>query len=324
MNDLRRFSGAAVLACGLLFSAGTVHADPYPTKAITFVVPRAPGGGSDVLMRLVASGLSKVLTVPIVIENRPDSTAIIGAQFVARSIPDGYTLYVSDNSFYQNPAILDHIPYDTIKDFSAVTMMANAPVILLLNPSVPAKDVGQLVQLVKQDPGKYSFASGGIGASTHLAGVLFNDHFGTSMIHVPYKSSGEAINALLGNHVTMEFGGISSAKSLIAAGRVRAIAVTGDRRDPNVPDVPTLQELGIAGADVTSLWGIHAPAGTPLEVREKLRAAIVTAMNDPQLKRQLNELGYTIVGNTPEQHQQQTNDTVQFWIDLSKKVDLKH
>ena len=275
-------------------------------------------------MRLVASGLSKVLTVPIVIENRPDSTAIIGAQFVARSIPDGYTLYVSDNSFYQNPAILDHIPYDTIKDFSAVTMMANAPVILLLNPSVPAKDVGQLVQLVKQDPGKYSFASGGIGASTHLAGVLFNDHFGTSMIHVPYKSSGEAINALLGNHVTMEFGGISSAKSLIAAGRVRAIAVTGDRRDPNVPDVPTLQELGIAGADVTSLWGIHAPAGTPLEVREKLRAAIVTAMNDPQLKRQLNELGYTIVGNTPEQHQQQTNDTVQFWIDLSKKVDLKH
>jgi len=323
MNALRLLISTAIVCCSFLLSVGVTYAETYPTKPITFVVPRAPGGGSDVLMRLIASGLSKDLTVPIVIENRPDATAIIGAQLVARSSADGYTLYVSDNSFYQNPAILDHIPYDTLKDFSAVTMMATAPVILLLNPAVPAKDVGQLVQLVKKNPGKYSFASGGIGSSTHLAGVLFNEHFRTTMIHVPYKSSGEAINALLGNHVTMEFGGLSSAKSLIAAERVLAIAVTGDRRDPTVPEVPTLQELGIMGADVTSIWGIHAPAGTPLVVREKLRALIVAAMNDPQMVRQLNQLGYTVVGNTPTQHQQQTNETVQFWLDLAKKVDLK-
>lgn len=275
-------------------------------------------------MRILAPGLGKRLGVPIVIQNRPDATAILGAEVVARAAPDGYTLYVSDNSFYQNPAILPNVPYDTIKDFSAVTMLAQGPVILLVNPAVPATNLRELIALAKKEPGALSFASGGIGASTHLAGVMLNVKAGTSMIHVPFKSSGEALNALLGGQVSMQFGGISSARPLVEAGKVRAIAVTGDKRDPAMPDVPTLQEEGLAGADVMSLWGIHAPAGTPLEVRRALRDALVTVMRDPATTKQLNSLGYSVVGNTPEEHQAQTDKTVRFWVDLSKKVDLHH
>jgi tripartite-type tricarboxylate transporter receptor subunit TctC len=277
-----------------------------------------------VITRLIAPGLGAKLGVSIIVENRPDATAILGAEVVARSKPDGYTVYLADNSFYQNPAVLGHVPYDTIKDFSAVTMMADGPVILLVNPSVRVNNLKELIALAKEKPGQLSFASGGIGASTHLAGLLLDLKAGISMIHVPYKSSGEGLTALLGNHVTMQFGGISSSKELIKNGQVKALYVTGDRRDPNEPNVPTLQEEGITGADVMSVWGVHAPAGTPLDVRRKLRDAIVAVENEPAMTSKMNGLGYTVVGNTPEEHQKQTDDLVQFWLDLSKKVDLHH
>jgi len=305
-------------------SIAAATARPYPSHAITFVVPRSPGGGSDVLMRLLSTDLGKKLGVPIVVENRPDATAILGAEVVSRSDPDGYTLYVADNSFYQNPAILPKVPYDTVKDFSAVTMLAQGPVILIAKPSVPANTLQELLALAKQEPGKLTFASGGIGASTHLAGVMLNYRAGTSMLHVPYKSSGDALKGLLSGDVDMQFGGISSARPLVEAGRVKAIAVTGDKRDPAMPDVPTLQEQGLSGADVMSLWGIHAPAGTPLEVRTKLRDALVEVMREPAMAKKLQGLGYAVVGNTPQEHQAQTQKIVEFWVDLSKKVDLHH
>jgi tripartite-type tricarboxylate transporter receptor subunit TctC len=324
MSDIRRKFMSAMAGLVLAVLGGTASAESFPTHAITFIVPRSPGGGSDVLMRILAPGLGKKLGVPVVIQNQADATAILGAEIVSRAAADGYTLYVSDNSFYQNPAILPHVPYDTIKDFSAVTMLAEGPVILLVHPSLPATNLKELIALAKKEPGVLSFASGGIGSSTHLAGVLLNLKAGTTMIHVPFKSSGQALNALLGDQVSMQFGGISSARPLIAAGKVRAIAVTGDKRDAAAPDVPTLQEEGLAGADVMSLWGIHAPAGTPLNVRVKLRDALVEVMRDPATTKQLNNLGYTIVGDTPEEQQALTNKTVQFWVDLSKKVDLHH
>lgn len=304
-----------------LLVAGQAHAQKYPSDLIKLVVPRAPGGGSDNLARLLAPGLQEKLGVSIIVENRPDATAVLGASIVAKAKPDGYTFYLADNSFYQNPAILDSLPYDTIKDFSAVTMMAQAPVVLLVHPGIPAKTLAELIDLAKKT--NLTFASGGVGASTHLVGVMLNLKAGTNIVHVPFKSSGPALLALLGGHVSMQFGGLSSAGQYIKDGKLRAIAVTGDHRNPFLPDVPTFQESGITGADVTSLWGLHAPPGTPIEVRRTMRDALGAVMREPKLAMKLAEFGYEPIINTPEEHQAQTAALVTQWIDVGKKVNLK-
>ncbi len=313
---------AALAASGALAAARDSLAQDYPSRPIRIIVPRAPGGGSDIISRLIQPGLQQKLGQTIVVENKPDASAVLGADLVAKSKPDGYTLYLSDNSFYQNPPIIPNLPYDTIKDFTAVTMLAQAPVILITNPSVPANNVQELVALAKATPGKLSFASGGIGASTHYAGVLLNVRAGIELLHVPYKSSGQAMTALLGNEVSMQFGGISSARAQIEAGKVRAIAVTGDRRDPSMPNVPTFAEGGIAGVDIVSVWGLHAAAGTPIEIRRKLRDAVVEVMREVALAKRLGELGYAPIGSTPEEHQKQTGEIVALWLDISKRIKL--
>ena len=311
-------------AAGLLLAAaaiGGAAAQTFPSGPVKIIVPRSPGGGSDNITRMVAPALEKKLGVPVVIENRPDATAVLGADLVAKSKPDGYTLYLSDNSFYQNPAILDSLPYDTVKDFTAITMLAQGPVILIVHPSIAAKTLSELLELAKKS--KLTYASGGIGSSTHLVGVMLNLKAGTSITHVPFKSSGPALNALLGGHVSMQFGGISSARPHVEQNKVRAIALTGDRRDPSMPDVPTFQESGLKGADVTSVWGLHAPAGTPLAARKVLRDAVVAVMRDPEMTKKLADRGYDIIGNTPEEHQKQTDALVTQWIEVGKKVNLK-
>ena len=312
----------AATAYLLVAGATAAGAQPkYPSEPIKIVVPRSPGGGSDILARLLAPGLEKKLGVPIIIDNRPDATAVLGATIVAKAKPDGYTFYLSDNSFYQNPAILDSVPYDTIKDFTAVTMMAQGPVILIVYPDVPARTLAELIEVAKKD--NLTYASGGVGSSTHLVGVMVNLKAGTNIQHIPFKSSGQALIALLGGHVSMQFGGISSAAPYIKDGKVRAIAITGDQRDPSMPDVPTLQESGLKGADVLSVWGLHAPSGTPIEIRRTMRDAVAAVMRDPETARQLAERGYQIVANTPEEHQAQTDALVTQWIEVGKKVNLK-
>jgi tripartite-type tricarboxylate transporter receptor subunit TctC len=315
---LRRRSLAALAAA----FAAPAAAQDYPTRTIRLVVPRAPGGGSDNIARVLAAPLSARLGQTVVVEHRPDATAILGAELVARAAPDGYTLYLADNSFYQNPSFIPHIPYDTIRDFAAVTMLAQAPVVLLANPAVPARTVAELVAYANANPGKLSYASGGVGASTHFAGVLFNLRAGTEIVHVPFRSSGPAVTALLANQVQPQFGGLSSARPYIEAGTLRALAVTSARRDPLLPDVPTFAESGLPGVDITSVWGIHAPARTPIAIRRTLRDAIVATMQDPPVHRRLRELGYDPVGNTPEEHQRQTEQIVALWIDVEKRVNL--
>ena len=310
-----------VSTAGLLV-AGTAKAQAkYPTEPIKLVVPRAPGGGTDILVRLLAPGLEKKFGVPIIIDNRPDASAVVGAVVVAKAKPDGHTFLAADNAFYQNPAILDSLPYDTLKDFTAVTMMAQGPVILIVHPSIPAKTLPELIELAKKTD--LTFASGGIGASTHLVGVMLNLVAGTKITHVPFKGSGPALIALLGGHVSMQFGGISSAAPYIKDGKVRAIALTGDHRDQTLPDVPTFQESGVKGADVESVWGLHAPAGTPLAIRRTLRDAVAEVMRDPDTVKKLIERGYETVVNTPEEHQVQTNALVAQWIEVGKTVNLK-
>lgn len=321
MFSKRRLLASAAGLVTLAATAGRAQTAKYPSEPVKLVVPRAPGGGSDNLVRLLAPGLEKKLGVPIIIDNRPDATAVLGATLVTKAKPDGYTIYVADNSFYQNPAILDSLPYDTIKDFTAITMMARGPVILIAHPSVEATSVTELIALARKS--NLTYASGGVGSSTHLVGVMFNLRAGTSIVHVPFKGSGPALLALLGGHVSMQYGGISSAAPYVKDGKVRAIAVTGSQRDPSMPDVPTLQESGLNGADVESVWGLHAPPGTPIEVRRMLRDAVAEAMRDPETTKKLAERGYGIIASTPEEHQAQTTALVNQWVEIGKTVNLK-
>jgi tripartite-type tricarboxylate transporter receptor subunit TctC len=308
-----------LLLGGVACIAGAQH---YPAKLLKVIVPRAPGGGSDILARLLSPGMQKKTGQTFLVENHPDASAVVGAELTARAQPDGYTVLLADNAFYQNPAVIKKLPYDTARDFSGVTMLAQSPVILVTASSVPAKDVKSLIQYAKVNPGKLTYGSGGIGASTHLAGVLFNRAAGVDTIHVPFRSSGQALESLLGNHLAMQFGGISSARAQIEAGRIRAIAVTGKKRDPAVPGVPTFEESGLNGVDIMSIWGIHAPAATPLAVRRVLRDAIVEVMRAPELTTRLNELGYDVVGSTPEEHDAETRRLVAFWLDLATRVTI--
>jgi tripartite-type tricarboxylate transporter receptor subunit TctC len=194
-------------------------------------------------------------------------------------------------------------------------------VILIVHPDVPAHDLQELIALARKSD--LSFASGGIGASTHLVGVMVNLRAGIKVLHVPFKGSGPALNALLGGHVTMDYGGISSAAPYVKAGKVRAIAVTGSHRDPSLPDVPTFTEAGLADADVTSVWGLHAPAGTPIALRRTIRDVIAEVVRDPETAKRLVEYGYEPIANTPEEHQAQTAALVNKWIEIGKTVNLK-
>jgi tripartite-type tricarboxylate transporter receptor subunit TctC len=315
---------ALLALLGAAVPGGGFAQESYPSRPIRLVVPRAPGGGSDNLARVIAGPLGERMRQTIVVDNRPDATAILGAEIVSRAAPDGYTFYLADNSFYQNPAFIPHIPYDTLRGFSAVTMVAQSPLILIVHPAVPARTLPELIAYAKANPGRVNFASGGVGSSGHFAGVLLNLRAGTDMTHVPFRSAGPALTALLSNQVQLQYGGISSARPYIEDGRVRALAVSGRSRDEAMPNVPTASEVGVEGLDdIYSTWGIHAPASTPIAVRRKLRDEIAAVVAEPSINRRLRDLGYTPVINSPEEHQRQTETLVSLWIEVGKRVNLR-
>jgi len=318
-RDLLHRTALATVALGVRQAFAK---EAWPDRPLNVIVPRAPGGGTDILIRILTPGLQDRLGQTVVVENKPDTVGVVGANYVARSKPEGYVFFASDNAFYQNPAILKSLPYDTIKDFSGVTMLADAPVVLVINAELPIKSVSDLIKSAKEKPGTLTFGSGGVGTSTHIAGVQFGLAAGVAIIHVPYRSSGPALNDLLGNHLTMQFGGISSAKGQIEVGKLRALATTGASRDPGLPDVPTFAELGLKAVDITSIWGVHAPAGTPIEIRSKLRDMLVDVMRTPDVSKRMTDLGYNRIGNTPDELDAETKKLVAQWIDLSHKVKL--
>ena len=291
----------------------------FADRPIRMIVPRAPGGGTDILIRTLAPSVSALLRQTIVVENRPDATAIVGAEFVSRSQPDGYTILACDNAFYFNPAIIPRLPFDTLGDFSAISMLAQAPVVLILGPQIPATNLAELIALAKAQPGRLSFASGGVGSSTHFTGVMLQLRAGIEMIHVPYRSSGPALTALMSGEVTMNIGGFAASGQLIRAGTVRAIAKTTDGVDPTIP---TFAAAGLPGVDVASLWGLHARIGTPLPIRQAIADAFRTAMAEPAMRERLQTMGYQPINNTPEEHEAQTRAIVAQWVEIGRRVNL--
>jgi len=311
-------------AVALALASTVVTAQAWPSKPIKYIVPFAPGGTTDILARTVGEKLSVALGQPVIIENKPGAGGGVGAEFVAKAAPDGYTIMGGTISTHAiNASLYKNLPYDPIKDFVPIVLLARVPNMLVVNVDIPAKSVPELIALLKANPGKYSFASSGNGTSQHLSGELFKSMSGTEMQHIPYKGSPPALQDVVGGQVTMTFDNITTAWTLAKAGKLRALAVTTASRSAVAPDVPTLAESGLAGFEVSSWQGVFAPAGTPPDIVRRLNAEIVKILNTPDVKEKLVSLGLDVGGNTPEEFLVMVKAEVVKWADVVKKSGAK-
>ena len=286
----------------------------YPEKPVTVVVPFPPGGSTDTIARTMANKMSASLGQSFVVENQAGATGAIGAARVKRAAPDGYTLLVASIGVYAtNPFLQKNLQYDPAKDFDLMMVAVRAPNVLVANPGVPAKNVAELIDYLKKNPDKVSFASSGAGSSDHLTAALFWQTTGTTGIHVPYKGGAPAISDLIAGHAQVSFQNINAVLSHIRSGKLKALAVTGDKRSAALPDVPTLSEAGVKGADVFSWQGVAAPKGLPKDVKDKLHGAMVKALQDPEVAKNLSEQGIEVVANTPEQFNQFLQQELAKW-----------
>jgi tripartite-type tricarboxylate transporter receptor subunit TctC len=295
----------------------------YPSRPIRMIAPSSPGGPVDVLARILAHGMTGTLGQQIVVENRAGAAGQIGAELVAKSAPDGYTLLLGfSGPLAISPNMNEKTPYDSLRDFAPVSQVAAAPYVLLVHPTVPAKSVKELVALARSRPGKMNFASGGNGTGLHMAGELLNFTASIKIVHVPYKGAGPGIAAMMGGEVDMMFNGVAAALPHIKSGKVRAIAVGGDKRSPLVPELPTVAESGLK-FNTTGWYGVVAPRGTPQPVVARLHAETVKALNLPVIKDQLVKLGVDSVGSTPDQFATLIREEFATWAKVIKAAGLK-
>ena len=311
-----------------LFASLTVTAPAcaqvYPAKPVRLVVGFAPGGGTDIIARLLAQKLSMSLGQQFVVENRAGATGMIGAKQVATAPADGYTLLMGHvNSQAIAPALMEKPLYDSVKDFAPITYIGYVPNVLVVNPALPAKSLAELIALAKSKPQGLSFASPGVGSTNHLAGEMLKLNSGAPLVHVPYKGSAPAIVDLLGGQVDMNFDAMSSIIQYLKAGRMRALAVTTPQRDPDLPDVPTMTELGFKSFAVTNWYGIVAPASTPAPIIEKLHGELAKILQMADVSRQLAELGVRREPMTPEQFAQFIRSEDAKYRDIAKRTGVR-
>ena len=314
------------MAVGVSFAAVSTlaAAQAWPAKPIKYVVPFAAGGTTDILARTISEKLSVALGQPVVVENKPGAGGGLGAAEVAKAAPDGYTIMGGTISTHAiNASLYKNLPYDPVRDFAAITLIARVPNMLVINNDIPAKDVAELIALMKANPGKWSFASSGNGTSQHLSGELFKGMAGVDMQHIPYKGSPPALTDVMGGQVSMTFDNITTAWPLAKGGKLRALAVTTAKRSPVSPEVPTLAESGLPGYEIGSWQGVFAPAGTPPEIVKRLNAEIVKIINSPDVQKKLLELGAEPVANSPEEFTALVKTEVVKWGDVVKKSGAK-
>ena len=291
----------------------------WPEKTIRLVIPFPAGGTTDIVGRVVANELHKAWNVSVVPDNRAGAGGNIGTEIVARSDPDGYTMLLCTVGTQAiNSSLYSKLPYDPVKDFEAVTLVAKVPNVVVVNPSVKANTLQELIALLKANPGKINYASSGNGSSIHLSAELFKTMTGTAMVHIPYKGSAPAIADLLGGQVSVMFDNLPSALPQIKAGKLRALAVTSARRSPALPDVPTVAEAGVPGYEASSWFGVVVPAGTPKEIITKTRQTIATAIAKPEARDKLLAQGAEPVGDTPEEFTQFIRSETAKWAKVVK------
>ncbi len=313
-------AGLALLAWALPAAAAT----DYPTRPIALVVAFPPGGASDVLARLLGRKLEQTLGQPVVIDNRPGAGGNVAAEGVAHAAPDGYTLLAGNNAILAtNAALYKKINFDPVADFAPVGLIGSQANILVVNPALPAKTMAELIALAKANPGKLNFASSGHGLAAHLAGELFKAEAGIDIVHVPYKGAAPALQDVIAGHVQMMFATASSVVPHIRDGKVRALAVATLKRTAVLPDIPTIDELGIKNFDATTWHGLVAPARTPGEIVVTLNRALAAALADPGVKRSLGDLGVDIIGGTPDDFAAYIKSEIPKWTAIIKASGAK-
>ncbi|MEC5406003.1 tripartite tricarboxylate transporter substrate binding protein [Paraburkholderia sp. MPAMCS5] len=312
MQFLRRaFAAFAALALSTLCATSVAHADTFPDKPIHIIVPYVPGGSTDLLARVVAKQLAAQWGQPVIVENHPGANGIIGADLVAKAPADGYVIGIaSPGTHAANASLYKHLPYDTVKSFTPITLAVNAPLVLVAHPSLQVKTVQELIAKAKASPGTISYASGGIGSSQHLAMELFDHMAGISMTHVPYKGSANSYTDLLGGRVKIEFDAFTAAMPYIKSGQLIALGVAASKRVPAFPNLPTVAESGVPGFEASSWYGFVAPANLPKDVLAKLNAGIVKALQTPAAHETLTGVGLVVVGDTPDQFAQFIKDQI--------------
>jgi hypothetical protein len=302
MNRVIASTLGAALAAALL-TTGPAHAQnsPYPSKVIKIVVPTSPAGGNDAMARIVSQKLNERLKQSVIVENKPGANGAIGTEFVAKAAPDGYTIlfgYIATHGI--NPG-LSKVPYDPVKDFAPIAQIAEAQGVLVVTPSVQAKSVKELVALAKSKPGKLSYASAGNGTAPHIAGELFKQMTGTDLLHIPYKGSAPAVTDTLAGQTQVMFPSLVAASGHVKSGKLRALAVTGKKRSPLFPELPTVAESGVPGFEVVQWYGLFAPAKTPKEIVVKLNREVVTVMKDADTLKKFASQGADIVTGPPDE-----------------------
>jgi len=310
------------LATGLSLAAPGRAADTYPDHKVRMIVPFAAGGPTDVIARLVAERLSEAWGQQLYVENMPGAGGNLGVETGGRAAPDGYTIVVVSTGFIINPSMYSKIGYDPVKDFAPISLVAASPNVVTVHPSVPAKDLKELIALIKNNPGKYSFAQPATGSTPHLAGELFKQTYNLDLVTVPFNGAPLAINSTLGNHTPIAFTALPPAIGNIKDGSLRSIAVLAKERVAALPDLPTNIEEGVTGLESDTLTGIVAPAGTPQTIIEKWHAAIVKMAADPETKKKLDALGFVPVANSPNEFTERIKSEMARWDKVVKTAGI--
>jgi tripartite-type tricarboxylate transporter receptor subunit TctC len=319
---LRRPRLARCMAALSLAALGTAALAAYPDHPIRLVVPFPPGGPNDIIARLLSEKLTGALGQTVMVDNVPGGSTIIGTRQVADAPPDGYTVLMVSPSHVINPGLRPDMPYDLLRDFAPVIEVAVSPNVLAVNSATPAKNVAELIALAKAHPGEINYGSGGTGTATHLAGELLCSMAGVKMNHIPYKGDAQATVDLLGNQISWKFGTILSIKQHVDAGRLRALAVSGPRRVPAMPNVPTVAET-IPGFDATSLYGVAVPIRTPAPIVERLNKEIGKIVSSDAFRKVLSEDGAEVVGGTPQQFEQNLAQAIAKWKGVIRNANIK-
>lgn len=317
-------SSALALGAATLPRSLPARAADYPDKPVRLYVPYPPGAATDTLGRMAGQVYAQVLGQPFVVENRGGGGTTIGTRALATSAPDGYTIGIVDSTFAINPALLgDRQPYDAIKDFSPISLMATAPFVMVVHPSVKAADVAAFVALAKAQPGTLSFGSAGVGSAPHLAGEQLRQQAGIDVLHVPYRGGGTVFTDLLGGQVQFAFATVPTLLEHIKGGRLRALAVTTPQRISQLPDVPTFTEAGLPGVDISPLFGLVAPANVPAPIIDRLSTTLAQSIQGGELKDKLAGLGFQPVGSTPAQFSQRIRDDIAKWTAVIQRGGIK-
>jgi len=316
------FRGLAALGIAIALS-GSAVAQAWPNKPIRMIVPYTPGGYTDLMARLVGQKVADALGVTIVFENKPGANAIIGTDVVAKAAPDGYTFGTVIAAHSVNPTLNPKVPYDTMKDFTYVSLMSVAPLIMIAHPSVPASNMQELIALAKAKPGELNFASSGVGAAAHLTMEMFKSRTGINLQHIPYKGTAGALQDTVGGRINVMFDVVGPLMPQVKAGNAKALAVTARERIPAAPDVPTMAEQGVPDF-ISGTWaGIVAPADTPKEIVDRVAAEAKKALADPEMQKKLAEQGIVAVGSTPEEFRAFVAGEIARWAKVIKDADIK-